>query len=65
MKATKDMLLDLVYSVKPEFKHKDIDIIKNNGTDYNGLIGEWRWTSEKLNNLSKEQLFEIYKICKS
>ena len=64
VELTIEDLKKLVKGSSPSFKAMDNIKIKYKG-EYNDYRGTWIWEDSALDNLSEEQLYEIYIICKN
>lgn len=61
---SKTDLINLVKGIKPSYDILDNPLIKNNGYYIGGFVDNWYWNNN-LENLSEEQLFEIYQLSKN
>jgi len=59
----KEDLINLVNGVSPSYDLFEITIVKKCGR-YSGSYGTWDWIHSELKQLSEEELFELYNICK-
>ena len=60
----KKALVDLVNGTSPNYDLFDNPLIKLCGT-FNGSYGTWSWNKDNLEKCSEEQLYDLYKLCRS
>jgi hypothetical protein len=59
----KDNLIALVEGSSPNYSVMGLRLVKKHG-NFNGSYGNWSWHSFGLEKCTKQELLEIYKICK-
>ena len=64
IECNKELLIDLVSSVSPNYELFNSPFIEPFGV-FDGFYGCWSWYNDKLEECSLEQLLEMYKLCKS
>jgi hypothetical protein len=64
VELSKEDLLSLVKGASPYYSIFDDKRIKPYGHFVGGHAEYWQWSDSALQELSNEQLFEIYQLCK-
>ncbi len=60
----KKALVDLVKGTGPHYDLFDNPLVKLCGK-FNGRYGTWAWNKYELEKCSEEQLYDLYKLCRS
>jgi len=63
VKLDRKGLLSLVNGTEPGYGAFEHPLIKKCGTYCGGFVDEWTWDLEQLNEITDEELYEIYNIC--
>ena len=63
VELNKEDLISLVKGIKPDYKWFKEPLVSRCGNYVGGLVDDWFWNSN-LEDLSEEELWELYTICK-
>ena len=64
IELSKKDIINLVCGCSPNYSVFDNELVKEYG-EYNGSYGTWSWKKYRLEELSENELFELYLICKN
>ena len=63
VELSKKQLINMVLGTVPGYNVFEHPLVKQCGYYCGGFVEKWNWHSNKLNELTEEQLFELYNIC--
>jgi len=61
----KDDLISLVLGTTPYYDVFEHPLVKRGGEYIDGFIEEWYWHGTHLEEMSCDELAELYKVCKN
>ena len=62
--ATKQDLTSMVLGMPPNYSVMEHELVKPHGRWIGGHVDEWSWDGNSLDELTEEQLWDLYRICR-
>jgi len=60
----KEDLISMVLGTAPYYSVYDHPLVKRTGVHIGGFVDEWSWNRHSLAELTEEELYELYTVCK-
>jgi len=65
IEISKEQLADMVKGTSPYYYVFDHPLVKKSGRYIGGFHDKWEWNYGFHNDLTKEELWELYNVCKN